>query len=390
MEFHDNTKQNKKRVISSVSKSRLAAFSKCPQRAWLALRDTERSLENNRFLDIGILAHELAAEKVYELAGKEYNLESIEARFPETIIYAVKTEIEGKVNFERLLKNQHILEIEQSFSIEMEMIEKDFRLIVKPDLITYRDIHGKPFINVYDWKTGFNMSTEVDTEAMIYAYAAFKKYGINIIFTRVNIKSGKIWSHEFTTENLMLMEPILIPLIKRFKKNMESGMVPEFKPGSHCSTCKYITKCDGRKYISSLRHKYKAAIWAKELAKKYENDVKSAAAEILSATQLPDLPEREKEYVLLPFLNGEFGAIAETSKSYQLASRKIKKIDIIKALMQANMLETVVDQLDLKFNEEVSEFLSQTFKIPMKEVVRTTIKLVAKGGEEEGENNEEA
>ena len=46
--------------------------------------------------------------------------------------------------------------------------------------------------------------------------------------------------------------------------------------------------------------------------------------------------------------------------------------------MQANMLETVVDQLDLKFNEEVSEFLSETFKIPMKEVVRTTIKLVAK------------
>lgn len=390
MEFHDNTKQDKRRVISSVSKSRLASFAKCPQRSWLALRDTERSIENNRFLDMGILAHELAAEQVYELVGKQYNLEAIEARFPPEIIFAVKTEIEGKVNFERLLKNQHVLEIEQSFSVEMEMIEKDFRLIVKPDLITYRDIEGKPFISVYDWKTGFAMSTEVDTEAMIYAYAAFKKYGISIIFNRVNIKTGKIWSHEFTVENLLMIEPILIPLIKRFKKNMESAMVPEFKPGSHCATCKYISKCDGRKYISSLRHKYKAAIWAKELAKKYETDVKSAAAEILSATQLPDLKDREKEIVLLPFLNGEFGAIAETSKSYQLGSRKIKKVDIIKALMQANMLDSIVDQLDLKFNEEVSNFLVEQFKIPMKEVVRTSIKLIAKGGEEEGDENEEA
>lgn len=389
MEFHDK-KSSKKRNISSVSKSRLASFSKCPQRSWLALRDTERSIDNNRFLDIGILAHELAAEQVYVIAGKEYNLESIEARFPPEIIYAVKTEIDGKVNFEKLLKNQHILEIEQSFSIEMEMIEKDFRLIVKPDLITYRDIKGKPFISVYDWKTGFSMSTEVDIEAMIYAYAAFKKYGINIIFNRVNIKSGKIWSHEFTYENLLLIEPIIIPLIKRFKRTMEKGMVPEFKPGSHCATCKYIAQCDGRKYISSLRHKYKAAVWAKELAKKYETEVKGAAAEVLSATQLPDLPDRDKEIVLLPFLNGEFGAIAETSKSYQLAGRKIKKVDIIKALLQANMLDQVIENLDLKFDAEVSEFLSENFKIPMKEVVRTSIKLIAKGGEEEGDNNEEA
>jgi hypothetical protein len=340
------------------------------------IRNTKRSVENSRVLDIGILAHEIAAKEVFQLAGKEYNLEKIIERFPMDVIYEVQESVKGSVNFERLFSGQAIIAVEESFSVDLPQVAENFRLISKPDAMTYREVRGTPYMCVYEWKSGFTINASVDTEALVYAYATHKKYGLPVIFNRVNIRTGKIWSHEFTAQSIIDIEPMLISLMKKFKVDMESEFTPEFKPGSHCQYCPYIAKCDGRKYVNTLRHKYKAALWAKELAKKYEDEVKRAAAEVL-ATAVPENGEEGTE-VLLPFLEGRYGAVANTTKSYQLGTRKIKKADIIKALKEADMLDAVIDNLDLKFDEDVANLLSGSFDIPMKEVVRTTIKLQEK------------
>lgn len=373
MKFKNEKPSNKKNV-SSCSKSRLALYEKCPLRAYKTLRETSRSVDNARMLDVGILAHEIAAKKVFAVAEKEYNLEEVSNRFPMDVIYEVQAAVTNAVDYEKLFRNQAIIGIEESFSFEIPELGKDFRLIAKPDALTYREVKNNYYMGVYEWKSGFAFNSEVDTEAIVYAYATYKKYGLPVMFTRLNIRTGKSWSHEFTIQALEDIEESLLKLIAKYKKDMESDITPEFKPGTHCQYCPYIAQCQGRKYVNTLRHKYKAALWAKELAKKYESEVKEAAKSVLS-NGVPSELEGEGTSVLLPFLDNRYGAIAETSKSYQLATRKIKKDQILNLLLESGQLENVLDKLDIKFDEELSDMLVENYQVPMKEVVRTSIKL---------------
>jgi len=372
-----NKKESKTKRVSSTSKSRLAQFGRCPLRAYKSLRSTKENIENARILDIGILAHEIAASKMFALIDQEYNLEKLTERYPLDVIYEVQNDIGKRVDFERLMKDQVIINIEESFSIELPEIGENFRLIAKPDALTYRDINGEQYICVYEWKSGFSLNAEVDTEALTYAYAAHKNFGLPVLFNRVNIRTGKIWSHEFSPQSLSDIEPMLLSLIKRYKEEMESDITPEFKPGAHCQNCPFITKCEGRKYVSTLKQKYKTVLWAKELAKKYESEVKEAAAHVL-ANAVPSETDQFGNQVLLPFFEGKYGAVAEISTGYQLSTRKVKKSDIIALLRDTEDFDIIANSLDIKFNEAAYNVLVNKYKVPMKEVVRTSIKIKEK------------
>ena len=382
MEFYTEVK--KKIKVGSASKSKISLYNKCPLRAYKTLREVKGDFGGSKMLDIGMLAHELAAKEVYKLSGKEYNIEKLALRYPLEVIYEVQENTRAKVNFEKIFKDQSIISIEETFSIELPEIDKDFKLISKPDAIAFGNINGQPYVRIYDWKTGYGTINEIDSEAIIYAYAAYKKYSLPVIFARVSLTTGKFWSNEFSTVSLENMTPMLIGLLKSYKKDMENEVLPEFKPGSHCQYCPFITQCDGRKYVTTLRQKMKAAIWAKELAKKYENEVKNAAKEVLGNIKEP---LKEGEIPLLPFLDNRYGAIANTSKSYQVASRKIKAVDILNLLIDSGLISNVVDNLKLKLDQDSANLLN-SLQIPTKEVVKTTIKLEAVQGESEEEEEE--
>jgi hypothetical protein len=376
MKFFDEKKLAKIRV-NSASKSRLGIYKKCPLMAAKKLRDTKKRESNSKALDIGILGHDLAEIELRRISGKEINVSSMEAelekKYDLPVIYAVKNDLFKRLSFDKLFEDQTIIEIEESFSVDMEEVAEGFKLIIKPDAVSYREINGNPYMSIYEWKTGFNMVTEIDTESIIYAYGAYRKYGLPIIFNRVNLRNGKIFSHEFSPESLIDMEQMLISLMKRYKRDMEDEILPEFEPGSHCQYCDFINECEGRKYVSSLRHKYKAAVWAKELAKRYESEVKTAAKEVLSHSQ----PSEGEETVLLPFLNGKFGAVAEISKSFSLATRKVNKKDLIKLIKDSEHFEDFLDSMDIKIQEHLVNVVEEEFGIPVKEVIRTSIKLKA-------------
>lgn len=382
MEFYEVKKEVK---ITSASKSRVGLYNKCPLRAYKTLREVKNEFNSNKMIDMGMLAHELAAKEVSELSGKPYNVEKLAERYPLEVIYEVQENTRTTINFEKIFRDQTVTAIEETFSIELPEVEAGFKLISKPDAMSFTNIGDMPYICVYDWKTGYAAIDQVDSESIIYAYAAYKKHQLPVIFYRINLTTGKRWSHEFTSESISNMEPILIALLKKYKAEMESEYVPEYKPGSHCLYCPYITKCEGRKFVSTLRQKMKAAIWAKELAKKYEAEVKGAAKEVLDNIKEP---LREGELPLLPFLDNKYGAVANTSRSFQLASRKIKATEVLNLLIESDLISQVVDNLKLKIDLETATLLN-SLQIPTKEVVRTTIKLEAVQGESEEEEENE-
>jgi len=370
--------QQEGKKISTVSKSRYADYERCPLKAYKQIRETKKNFSRGKMLDVGILGHDIAAVESSRVLGGNYV--STQEDFSLEVVYEVNEEIRGHINFDSLLQDQVLVGIEEQYSIELPDVEDGFSLTVKNDLTTYREIRNIPYTVIYEWKTGYQIASEADSEAILYAYAAYKKYGLPVIFIRLGLRNGKRFVKEFKVEALEAIEPTVINLVKRYKKDMEDTYSPEFRPGSHCQYCDYIASCDGRKYIASLRHKYKAAIWAKEFAKKYDAEVKAAAKEILEKEGKPSVGESS---VLIPFLEGRYGAIASTSSSFQLATRKIKKADIIAKLVEAGRLEEFLPNLELKFDEEVAKKLSEEFEIPFKEVIRTSIKLEEVEGEDD-------
>jgi CRISPR/Cas system-associated exonuclease Cas4 (RecB family) len=380
MNFVDEKPKNSI-MVKSASKSRLDKFQKCPQWLYRDIRSDKPQVESES-LEIGKLAHEIAARKVREkFEGIEFDISDLGDRYDLDVIYEVLSNMTNKVKFDYLLKDQNLIAIEENMSVDLPQVSEDFKLLIKCDLVTFRMIGSDSYIVVYDWKSSFNISEKNDIEAKVYAYALSKKYAMPVIFNRVSLSTGKVAPMKFSMENINLMEYFLLEEIKKYKKEMESEVIPEFKPGGHCQYCPFITQCDGRKYISSLRHKHKAAIWAKELAKHLEKEVKEAANEVASK----GIPTEEGIHVLLPFLDGRYGAVAKSSSSWGLAGRKITKKQVLTTLIRNEEIEDFIDLIDIKFNEELSAHLEKNYKLKTKKSTRTTISLQEV---KEGDNDE--
>jgi len=378
MDFLDVAAQRKQ--INTASKTLITQYEDCPLRTYKHLRDTDKTSDHSRLLDIGILGHDIAASAASDILQGSY--EPTTENFPLEVVYEVNEEIRDHVNFKELLADQSLIGIEEKYTVSFPEVSEDFNLIVKNDLTTYREIKGIPYTVIYEWKTGYNIKMEVDAEAILYALAAYKKYGLPVIFIRLGLRNGKRFPKVFSIDSLEDIQPDVVKLLKRYKRDMEDEFSPEFNPGSHCQHCKYIAQCDGRKYIGSLRHKLKASIWAKELAKHYEKEVKAAAQLVLEKDGKPGVGEVT---ALLPFLDGKYGAVAKTSSSFQLKTRKVKKAEIMDKILEVGAFAEYAPFMELKFNEEVAAKLESDFEIPFKEVIRTTISIqeVEEGAEDE-------
>lgn len=381
MEFID-TKKTNALIVKSASKSRLATHGKCALRAYKDLRSVKAFNGGSTILDIGNIAHEMANREVQLFMGKE--LEEYKPEFGEysmEAIFEFQETIQPNLNrIHGLLSGHAVIASEESFSIEMENIGEGFRFIAKPDAVAFTDIDGESYIHVFEWKTGFTPINVVDDEAILYGYAAYKKYNLPVIFTRVNLRTGGTFAHVFKPASLEAIEGEIFKKIAKFKKEMESEVSPEFVPGAHCSHCPYIMQCDGRKYAHSLQQKFKVAVWAKALAARNEGEVKAAAAEILALS-----PE---ETVLVPFLDDKFGVEAQHSETIQLAGRKVSKKDIFKMLIASEQTDLIADSINFKFTPELKDVLEGSFGVKTKTVNKTVIKLVVNKDELEDEEDE--
>ena len=367
--------------IKSVSKVKLKNYNNCPLMTWKDLR-SNKPYEENVDLQIGILAHELAKQKLAQSIDIRYEVHNIEERFPLTVIDKVLSIIEKK-DIASYYKDLQVIGIEEPIIIPMENMGENFMLSIRLNVVSFTEIDDQRYIVVDDFKSGQAIKRESDIESIIYSYAAYEQYGqLPVIFRRIALSSNLIFTETFSVERIERLKPFINFKIKEFKEDMESDMLPNYTPGSHCIYCNHIHNCQGRKDISSLQNKYKAAIWAKMYAKRYETEVKNAAADLMQ--YIPVDPDREEETVLLPFLNGRYGAVAKTTESYQLKGRLVTKKDILNVLIETGEIENYIDNIDIKFDENLSKMLSEDYKIPMKKVVKQVVSLVENNGENNG------
>jgi len=365
--------------INSVSKSRLQDFEKCPLMAYKKIRDTS-AFESNQAIEIGNLTHELAEKRIADFANIEFHIQNIAQRYDLVTIDTVNSMLENK-NIESFYSDIQVIAIEEPISVSMPEVREGFVFSARFDIVSFAEIDEQRYIIVDDLKSSPAIKKEIDLEAIFYAYLAYEKYGgLPVIFRRISLSSNQVFKEIFSVNRIEKMKPNIIFKAMQYMEDMESEMLPEYNPGKHCLYCPYISTCKGRKEINSLHNKFKASIWAKMYAKRYEGEVKSAAQEVLNRQYLP-LPG--EEVVLLPFLRNRYGVTAKTSESWQLAKRNLKKADIINLLIETGDISDFISNLDIKFNEELAEKLSREYDIEMKRVVKTSISLV-----ETGDNNE--
>lgn len=403
--------------FKSTSKSRLTKYQKCPALAYRSLRETKQSLEENHAIEIGNLSHELAAQELHKLQQNkdfEYDFTRLE-KYRNLSTYAEAVENFKWINLRKILEGQAVIEIEKEISIPMPEVDEGFMLKLKPDALTYMSIDKHDYIGIIEFKTGYSDITQIDSELILYCYAIAKKYSLPVSFQRINLSNGKKFEKKFSRYEIGKLHDQIVIVMKKWKEDMEGDIIPEVKPGSHCSYCHYLNKCSGRKYVSTLRQKYKAVIILKELAKKYEAEIKQAAKEELD--RHPEYVESVGEHVLLPFLDNKYGAISKTISFNSLAKRALKKDEVKDLLIQHVLMnptpeniEMLKESMELSLTDQVSNILDSgglretienydnegvksvfkngDYSIPIKRVVKSSIAIKAEMKAEEDEENE--
>lgn len=360
--------------VNSVSKSALVDYGKCAKMAKLKKSDPRPNVASDK-MNVGILGHEVAAREVAALFGIQ---RGVSENYSLEVLFEVQEKIGKYTKFNELYNNMSLIGLEYSVSLDMPEIGEGFRFNGRFDAICSIEINHQSYIVIDDFKTGYHISTAIDSEALIYAYVAQQLYGLPVVFRRIGLMNGKVWSHTFSIDSINKMKESILLSIKMYKMDMESDMVPEWTPGGHCLYCPYLMSCQGRKSLKTINDRFKVAIWAKNVAKFNETLVKIAAKEVLDNSS-----GLENGAVLIPFINGGYGAVVSVSESYGLKGRKIKKSDVIRLLIETGEIDKYIDCLDLKMSEELANELKKVYKMPTQKTTKTTLKLVAMEGEED-------
>jgi len=358
MEFIE---QERKISLNSISKSFAENYNTCKLKAWKKKRNNRD--KENKYLQVGLAAHELFASEIASRLGEHYNVRKVTDP-------SIKVEAESiikRVNFERLLEGADIIGYEDRMEA---LLPNGLTLIGITDLVLLcnDDIKG-PYINIIDFKTSYVVSKELDNEAIFYAYLAAKKYELPITFTRYSGRTGDSWGQFFTREEALAFESIIADYAAEIQRVIESEEEPFPEAGAHCLKCPYLDECSAKDLDETnpreLLAKYQLH---KAMAKNLEDKVKALRFENENAIETE-----------------EFVVDIKETKSKVLASKGLKKSDILVVLAKAGKLEEVLSHLDLKLTEEVVEKV-KTLGFEFKDRVTRRLEIKAKDQEEEGEN----
>jgi len=328
--------EEKKISMSTISKSFAENYDTCKLKAWKKKRNN-RDLEN-KYLQIGLAAHEMFAKKIAERIGEQYILKNI----TDPSIKFEAQNIIKKVDFDKLLSNADIIGYEQRVET---LLPNGMSLIGVLDLVLLVDdpVVGL-YLHVIDFKTSYVVNKEIDNEAIFYAYLIVKAYekvipGIPVTFTRYSGRTHDTWGHFFTNKDALAFEEIITPYASEIKKVIESEEEPFPEAGPHCIQCPFLDECSAkdldetnpRELLVKLQlHKANVKILEDKLkALRYENE---------------DAIETE-----------EFRVDIKESKSKVVATKNMSKKDLVVLLAKAGKLEEVLNSIDLKITEQVIE-----------------------------------
>lgn len=380
------TNQKVANTVSFVSKTSYENFKKCNLKAWLELRNPQR-VAAGQSANVGLLAHELAAAKLDEFVnGKDIKSSAAYSKYDETAILKVLEDMRGFHIIEDIASGFETISIEEAFSIEMPNVAEEFKLAGRFDAIGLKILGDQSFMQVLEWKSGFLTEDSLDAEALFYSFAAYKKYGMGVLFTRANLQTGKIVSEAISLESLEALEGILTTKFQNFKNVLEADVEPKFEPGNHCLYCPFIDRCPGQEQVvDTLEDDLRILEWAKQLVKDKDTKLKNAGKEVLKQEPLV-FDDLNPSKVLVP---GTLLSVTASGSTYwQSASRSVKKTDIVDKLLEADVFSTMPElreKVDVKINDQQIAFVVESLGIPLKKVEKTTVTVKAVSSDEEEE-----
>jgi len=335
MSFETPPKKVSKNIFS---KSSMSTFNLCPLKA--KLKEEFKEEDETRQLLEGKVAHELFAEQIAILKGEDYRPKL----HPNPSIMRVARSLIDRINFKDLVGKGKIIDFE---SFAETILPNGQKLLGVFDLVLFEeDEFFGEYIKILDFKTGFNISKEIDNEAMIYAYLASEVYGLPVMFARYTSRSKDgYFEHLFGLEECKSFEQDIVTQINHMKKVLESNEYPIPKAGPHCSTCPFLDACLEKGYaVDDLD----GMINQQRL---YEAKAKELKAEIKKYSMENGGSVESEVYKTF---------IKETSTPKLIITNKLtkhkkafKKKDFVKLLAESDMLNEFVSALDIKYTPEV-------------------------------------
>lgn len=370
----------------TVSKSQYVPFEKCQLQGWLLRNEQRPKSVASEEMRIGVLTHELA-----EAYLRNAPIGAVTAKYPASMVAEVMVGMKGLDHVVHAVDDMKVLdeetdeevpyyEIEKQFSIDMPEVAEGFRLVGRFDLFGYKtltyidrdgDLETRQHAAVVEFKTSQILNDTDDTEALLYAFAAYKLTGMPVQFTRWNLRLNQKYVQRFDVWYLKMLEKhCFIPEFINYKFVVEAPQKPAFTSGPHCVYCPFIEQCTAKDFAPvTLQDDFALLEWAKALVERTQSKLKEAGKEVLAND---DVAFNESK-VLIP--GAHLAVVASRTASYQLASRKNKKADVIQALARRGVLDKYVDSLDIKFNTEELNNEVEHMGFALKETPRLTVSI---------------
>lgn len=381
--------RNVQRGINVVSKTAFEKFNKCALQAYLSRKHLTKKSAYSDAITIGLLAHSLANARVESFCtGSNVRMDELYAKYSPEIIFETMRTMKGFETLEKHFEKLEQLQSEVTYNVELPEVAEGFKLTARFDAIGIRTIGSDSFCVVIDWKSGMLVNNAIDDEALLYSYVAFRTFGLPVIFTRVSLRTGFAYSEILSPDEILAMEQVYITKFKSYKGILEAPTAPRSSPGSHCLYCPFLEECPTKDYDpANLENKFSLLEWATQLAKTQDTFLKDAGKEVLKNEDQPLESLSDNTKLLIPGTN--MSVVCSTSTSYQSVTRSVKKADIVKAMIDNQVLEEhpeFLENVDIKLNSPEIADVVQNLGFGLKAVTRNTVTIKSNKSEDvEGE-----
>jgi CRISPR/Cas system-associated exonuclease Cas4 (RecB family) len=330
----------KRQNVTNFSKSLMQEFETCNLKAWLNINNPNKYQKKSEAIIVGSIAHLLFGFSLQQHLGIKTKEPKMPKKTNPLFIYKAWEKIKS-FNFSYLLRD---VEAKDLIGIEVEVSVELFdnnRLNGIFDAVLLKeDKHSKKnYIEIIEYKSSPRIESEMDIESLIYTYLAYKEYGLDVSFKRVNEFQTASFYH--TVDEIEKMEEMIINYIKEAKEILENYAEPEMQTGAHCSFCPFISRC--KKRVENIEN-FDNLVDSIELLKAELDSKKAQLKQVLKTENLEDFVAKKYEIVKKP------------QTQYRL-KRGVTKQDVIKALIMNGKMDAALPNMDVKIDGKIAEEL---------------------------------
>ena len=346
----------KKVEITSISKSDIYNYEKCPLAFWKSKRAKRRtSSKLGKDALITIRAKELIKKHLFKMLGTNPEIVRFSNRIssPEMKLQARKAADAFISYFEKEMAGEEIISIGEMF--ERTIPELNISVKANVDVVLLAD----NYLHVVELHRG-HIKKELDNQALMYAWLVGRTYGLSVLFERVSMEEREAFTYFFKEKDLSTIELDILEYLEELKMETEGDKMPLSNPSAqNCINCPFFKQCMKEAADEYERIKMEGIqdpeILVKEInqLKTFEVKRKDLEAELKEILEAKD--EREIE-------GDSWKASLNVSQFFSLG-RKVKKEEIAKTLLEKGLIsEEKYSLLNLKVDDFLDE-IKEAFEL---------------------------